>query len=265
MLIAQISDPHIVGREALAYGRIDTGAMLLRAVETLNRLRPQADLVIVSGDLVQSGHPAEYAELRSILTHLKAPFALAAGNHDDRNHLRAAFEGELPAPTPGPFVQYVRILGQMQVVVLDTVTPGSGDASFCEERARWLDRILGASTRPSLLVTHHPPFATGIGWMDPATLNWTGHLADAILGHPGQVIGIVSGHIHRAIHTRAFGVPASSCPSTAHQVALDFLEENALFSEEAPGFQLHRWEGGQLTTYTASFDRFLAHFDPREA
>ncbi len=262
MLIAQISDFHIVSPGEQAYGRIDSGAMLRHAVAVLNRLHPQPELVIGSGDLVQSGTPAEYAELRAILADLRAPFAPAVGNHDNRKNFLAAFADVLHI-SPGPFVQYIRLLGHVQVVVLDSVTEGSGEASFCAERARWLDRMLGASTRPSLLVTHHPVFSTGIGWMDPPTLDWTGFLGDVVADHRAQVIGLVSGHIHRAIHTRAFGLPASSCPATAHQVALDFETPHALFSEEAPGFQLHRVDDGELTTYTASLDRFLDSFDPR--
>ncbi|MEO7468393.1 MAG: hypothetical protein ABIV36_15375, partial [Sphingobium limneticum] len=135
--------------------------------------------------------------------------------------------------------------------------------SFCAERSRWLDKILCASTRHSLIVTHHPVFPTYIDWMDPKSMRWTEFLGSVIDDHRNKIIGLTSGHIHRAIHTRAFGVQASSCPSTAHQVALDFESAGPSFSQEAPGFQIHRIEGGHLTSYTASFDRFLTAFDPR--
>jgi hypothetical protein len=83
-----------------------------------------------------------------------------------------------------------------------------------------------------------------------------------IADHRPQIIHLLSGHIHRAINSSAFDLPASSCPSTAHQVALDFVTDDARFSHEAPGFQLHRVQNGRLTTYTASLDRFLDDFDP---
>ncbi len=262
MLIAQISDFHVVGPGRLAYGQVDPNAMLARAIAALNRLDPQPDLVVGSGDLVQSGRPEEYAELRRILAPLKAPFAPAAGNHDARAALAAAFQWLAGPDGPAPFIHYVRALDGIRVVVLDTVTEGADDASFCAARAGWFARALRASAAPVLVVTHHPPFRTGIPWMDPPTLDWTARLGETIDSDPGKVIGLVSGHIHRAIHARAFGLPASSCPSTAHQLALDFSATEASLSHEAPGFQLHRWDGIGLTTYTASLERFGDTFAP---
>lgn len=264
MLIAQISDHHIVAPGALAYGRIDSAAMLRHAVSVLNELNPQPALVISSGDLVEHGTLDEYAHLQSIISDLRAPFVPSVGNHDRRDDFREAFGAEAWASS-SPFIQNVRYVGGVQVIVLDTVTEGSGAPSFCLDRAHWLDRILSASTRPSLLVTHHPVFPTGIEWMEPEDPDWTEFLSKVVDIHRQRIIGIVSGHIHRAIHAQAFGVTASSCPSTAHQVALDFESPGPTFSEEAPGFQIHRIEDGHLTTYTASLERFLSGFDPRES
>src|SRR5262249_15433490 len=47
ILIAQISDLHITRPSALAYGRVDTAAALLRAISTLNNLSPRPDLVVI--------------------------------------------------------------------------------------------------------------------------------------------------------------------------------------------------------------------------
>lgn len=262
MVVVQASDFHVVAPGRLAYGRIDTSACLAHAVSAINQLDPQPDLVIGSGDLVQSGDPAEYAALRAILSNLTAPFLPAPGNHDSREAWRAAFADLRLSLGPDRFLQYAVDFDGLKIVVLDTVTEGSDEASFCALRAEWLDKVLTASEDPVLIVTHHPPFVTGIPWMDPPTLAWTQGLRAVIEAHPGKVVGLISGHIHRAIHTRFAGVAASSCPSTAHQLALDFNAAAPLFSNEAPGFQLHRWDGQGLTTYTACLEGFGDHFAP---
>lgn len=254
MLIAQISDFHLVPPGTLAYGRVDTGAMLGRAVAALNRLNPQPDAIVLSGDLVQSGAVEEYAELRRRLAPLRVPLVPVAGNHDARPELLSAFADILP-PMDGPFVQYVRDLVGLRLIVLDTITPGSDDASFCADRAAWFDQALARDDRPTLLIMHHPPFMTGIPWMDPPTLAWTDPIAAVIDRSPVRLVGSVCGHIHRAIHTMAFGAPVSSCPSTAHQVAADFGAQTPMLSTEAPAYQLHGLKDGMLTTYTVSLER----------
>lgn len=90
-LIAQISDLHIKAHGRLSYKKVDTYNALLRAINTLNGLRPRPDAVVITGDLVDFGTAAEYQTLRQALATLDLPFYLMAGNHDDRQALRAAF------------------------------------------------------------------------------------------------------------------------------------------------------------------------------
>ena len=75
VLIAQISDLHITPPGALAYGRVDTAAALKQAINTLNRLSPRPDLVVVSGDIADSAMPEEYEHAKKLLAALEIPFA----------------------------------------------------------------------------------------------------------------------------------------------------------------------------------------------
>src|SRR5690242_9523809 len=98
MLVAQISDPHILAAgqmfkapiaapppsEERVRVDIDTGACLARVVAALNALDPPPDLVVVTGDLCDHGTPEEYAHLRRLLAPLAMPFFLIPGNHDTR-------------------------------------------------------------------------------------------------------------------------------------------------------------------------------------
>ena len=52
-----------------------------------------------------------------------------------------------------------------------------------------------------------------------------------------------------------------SCPSPAHQVVLDLRDyAPSRFSMEPPGFLLHRWAGGILTSHTAAIGDFAGPF-----
>ena len=98
---------------------------------------------------------------------------------------------------------------------------------------------------------HHPPFLTGIDYMDNYGLENSGALAAVVARHP-QVERILCGHLHRSIDRRFAGTVAGTAPSTAHQVALNFLPDAPLrFAFEPPGYQLHLWREGGLVTHTA--------------
>ena len=55
MLLAQISDLHVMPKGELAYGRVDTASMLRNAIEQLNRLGAEPDVVLITGDLAGKG------------------------------------------------------------------------------------------------------------------------------------------------------------------------------------------------------------------
>src|SRR3978361_348086 len=88
--IAQISDLHIKPPGALAYGRVDTATALARCVAALNEFRPRPDLVVISGDLVDTPTAEEYQYLKRLLGPLELPFVSIPGNHDAREWMRAA-------------------------------------------------------------------------------------------------------------------------------------------------------------------------------
>ena len=90
VLIAQISDLHITPPGVLAYGRVDTAAALTRSIAALNRLSPRPDLVVISGDVAESGLPEEYDRAKALLADLHIPYAVIPGNHDHQCHLKGA-------------------------------------------------------------------------------------------------------------------------------------------------------------------------------
>ena len=122
---------------------------------------------------------------------------------------------------------------------------------------RWLDDTLSAQpSRPTVVALHHPPFVTGIGHMDRLRLRDCEGLAQVISRHP-QVERVLAGHLHRPITVRFGGTVASTCPSPAHQVALDLAENAAdCYVMEPPGYQLHWWNGQSLVSHTAFVGEF---------
>jgi 3',5'-cyclic-AMP phosphodiesterase len=265
MILCQITDLHIREEGKLAYGVVDTTSMLERCIEAIQALPQRPDATIVTGDLVDHGRPDEYGKLRELLSSLCTPVYLLPGNHDDRDALRETFADHPYLRQWEPFVQYAIGDFPVRLVALDTVIPRSGSGTLCAERLAWLDRTLAGLQAPTIVAMHHPPFDTGIGHMDRAGLDDPAALAAVVQRHP-HVERVIAGHLHRPITVRFAGTVASTCPSPAHQVALDLAPDAAAdFVMEPPAFHLHYWDGATLVTHTAYVGDFAGPFPFRRA
>ncbi len=249
-LIAQISDLHIKAKGRLSYKKVDTQAALLRVIETLNRLYPRPDRVVISGDLVDFGTAEEYQTLREALRGLQLPYMLMPGNHDDRQQLRAAFP-EHHYLQRGETLNWQMRVKDVQLLALDSSVPHKPWGYVDDAQLQWLAQQLQREPQlPTLVLLHHPPFMCGIGHMDQQPLRNPDALAAIIRQHP-QVERVLSGHLHRSVQARFAGTLACVAPGVSHQVAFDLAENGpANFTLEPPGFLLHRWHPQQgMTTH----------------
>jgi Icc protein len=258
MLLAQISDLHIKRPGALAYRRVDTAAALARCVAALNALEPRPDVVVMTGDLVDQGDPAQYEHLKALLAPLEIPYYLLVGNHDDRAALRDAFSKRAELRAGGDFVQYAVDIGPLRLIALDSIVPGESGGDLCDTRLTWLAAQLEeARGKPVIVALHHPPFDCGIGHMDEIRLDPQAaqKLAALIARYP-NVERVICGHVHRPMFVRFGGTIASAVPSPAHQVALDLRENGpSAFTMEPPAFALHRYDAASgLVTHHAYVD-----------
>jgi len=232
MNIAQITDLHVVARDRLWMRRVPTNAQVAEAVAHINSLDPRPDVVIASGDLTDHGRDDEYEMLREILSALAMPCFVIPGNHDRREPLLKWFAGHPHMPPVGAkFVQYAVDEYPIRLLALDTTVPGREHGEMCAERLRWLDQTLNARPdHPTLIFMHHPPFRTGVRWMDAYGL-YGGREMERIVARHRQVLRVACGHIHRPIFVQWAGTIASVAPGTCHQVslaintAIDFVME----------------------------------------
>jgi 3',5'-cyclic AMP phosphodiesterase CpdA len=247
MLIAQITDLHVVASNQFYFGRVAAHAQLQQAIAHINALTPRPDVVLASGDLTDHGTAEEYAVLRDLLRALIPPVYLIPGNHDHRDVFLEAFADHAYLPRPGaPFAQYAIEEHPVRLIGLDTTIPGRGQGLLCAERLAWLDQTLCAAPhRPTLIFMHHPPFRTGLRVADALGL-YGGRQMEAIVVRHHQVKLVACGHVHRSIQVAWGGTMACTIPSTTSvQAALDLREAirtNAVI--EPPAVQLHLFDPG---------------------
>ena len=171
MLVAQISDPHLSTPGAVLHGGYRPEEAFARVLERVAGLEPRPDFVWLTGDLVETGAPEEYATLRRALEGFDLPMAAIPGNHDSRAGFAAALADGPAAIGTGPFLHLAVEDWPLRMLGLDTLgAEGAPAGALCPARLAWIeDRLAEAPDRPTLILMHHPTFLTGIGFigLDP--------------------------------------------------------------------------------------------------
>jgi Icc protein len=248
--IAQISDMHLGVEGQLVVGKIDTGAYLADCIARINALQAPPQLVVASGDLVDTGSVEEYRRLKAMLDTLAMPYVVMTGNHDSRAAMREVFGGTTSLPAAlNDHLQFVVDLDGLSLICLDTLDEGKESGWLCVDRLHWLHDRLAECRTSCLVFLHHPPFDCCIAGMDRIKLANSQALQDVLSEH-FHVIGICCGHAHRAVFTRWANTQACICPSPAHQIHLDTRPDKPLaWTREPGGFLLHQWDGQRLTSH----------------
>jgi 3',5'-cyclic AMP phosphodiesterase CpdA len=234
MLIAQISDTHILEKSSDQAVGASRAENLRRCIADINR--HGVDLVIHTGDSVQNGEAEEYAHLREILADLEAPLYLIPGNRDRHGALRDALNHLSYLPRDGDFLHYVVEDHPIRLVALDSVVAEERKGVFCARRLAWLEETLAREPdKPTLLFMHHPPFDIEPhyvgGYRRPQEAE---DLAAVVSRHP-QVARLLCGHVHCLHRTAWGGTVATTMPS----VAVDLRKAVDEVIEAAPLYLLH--------------------------
>ena len=248
VLLAQLSDLHL----GAAWEGVDPRPRLEQVIEAVRSLPNPVDAVVVSGDLTAAGSEEDSLLARRLLDRLEVPVHVLPGNHDLRGSLRRAFE--LPGAGDEP-IDYSVEVGELRLVILDSIIPGEDRGALGAEQLRWLDAELGREPeRPAILALHHPPLTTGIPEWDGINLVASEReaLASVVGRHP-RLRAIVGGHLHRIVSSALAGCPVLSAPSTYLQILpdfdpADFEDEDAACWTDPPGFALHVLRDGDLSS-----------------
>lgn len=253
--IIQITDTHVVAPPDLVAGRVDTRRPLENCVAriraALGEIGP-VDLIVATGDLTDHGRAEDFETFRRLIAPAGLPVVAIPGNHDRREPMRAAFAHEAFMPKSGP-VDWLIDLADYRLIGLDTLVEGKTGGALSARSLGFLRAALdGAGARPALVALHHPPFETGIRFMDEIGLANAADFSAALEGRKAAT-RVICGHVHRHITGMAGGWPAIIGPGTAHAIPADYRPDApAGFVLEPGGFLIHEWAGGFRSTYVGS-------------
>jgi 3',5'-cyclic AMP phosphodiesterase CpdA len=245
--ILQITDMHVVAPPGLVSGRLDTARMMETAVDRIlddwHKFGP-VDAVLVTGDITDRGDADSYRLFRSQIARLPAPCLLIPGNHDLRDPLRACFADAPYLPASGK-LNWVHDLADMRIIGLDTLIEGEGGGEVDAETLDFLASALDhAGNAPMLIGLHHPPFQSGIRFMDAIGLRGIPGLGEVLQNRPND-IRLVCGHVHGFIVGSIAGRVAISSAAVCSSFPVDYRADAPVgFTTHPGGYTIHSWDGG---------------------
>lgn len=229
-----ITDLHLVEPGAPWPQNTDPLARLNVVLDELREQHDDADRLILTGDLVQSGSIKSYEVLREALENFPVPYRLLVGNHDQRGNLRKVFPG---APTADGFIQSSEDIQGMFLIYLDTQAKSGHHGELCPVRLSWLEAQLeSAGTRTVLIFMHHPPMAIGMPPLDRLRLRDPDNKLLHLLRSRAAPTQLLCGHLHRNVSGLWAGHPFTVLESTHLPLVFDMRGDRLSRYAGAPGY-----------------------------
>lgn len=240
MILVQITDPHLSVEAGELWGGYEPDFAFSAVLAAVARLDPKPDLVLFTGDLTETGAPAEYENFLRLAGGLPLRKAAIPGNHDRHAAFAAALAGTDVAIGALPRLHLVIDDLPLRVIALDSVADGESRGLLGADDLDWLGaRLAEAPERETAVFLHHPPFANGIPFSDRDSCRGAEALGALLARHP-QVIGLGAGHVHRAVRSMVGGLPAWIAPSVAWEVPLDLSPgAGPRLTPQNPAYMVH--------------------------
>ena len=206
--ILQLTDPHLFADRDEALRDTVTWQSLSAAIEHYRASTWEADLVYLTGDLVQDDSREAYRNLRALVDPIGLPVHVVPGNHDVPAVMREELADYAACSTID--TDGWRIIG------IDTYEPGVASGLVGNAELDRLRELLAASDRPVAIFMHHPPVDLGSEWLDGVGLDDRDAFLE-LARNSGRVRLIVFGHVHQAFDNEDPNVRIIGTPSTGRQ------------------------------------------------
>lgn len=209
----QVTDPHLFADSAASLRGTVTRQSLERVLEHIRDAEWQADIVTVTGDLIQDDSVAAYERFCSLMSTLDLPVYCIPGNHDTRAKMEQALQRDA-----FHYCENAQ-LGNWLVISIDSCRTDGAAGEISQQELQRLRGMLDTSKSEHVLVClHHPPLPVGSKWLDTVGLVNADAFLDLIVQYP-QVRGVIFGHVHQDFDSNYHGIRIIGTPSTCRQFA----------------------------------------------
>ena len=206
-----LTDPHLFADAAGSFRGTVTLASFRAALAHYRKSDWQADVVVVTGDLIQDDSEGAYQHFRRLLAQLELPVYCVPGNHDVREMMRATL-------SDAPFFYCDSLETDHWLLAgLDSCAAGRAGGFVSESEFARLDALVrNTSAQHVMIYLHHPPTAIGSAWLDNVGLDNGNDFLQRISAL-GKVRITIFGHVHQSYDAQHGDIRIVGTPSTCRQ------------------------------------------------
>jgi Icc protein len=209
--VLHVTDPHLFADTESSLRGTVTNESLARVLGHYRQSGWQADLIAMTGDVIQDDTAAAYDRFIEHLAPLELPVYCVPGNHDVRSFMRDALAHPL-------FFYCASVqVGDWLMTGIDSCLEDDAGGRVSDEELERLQGILAETTAAHVAIClHHPPLQMGSKWLDQVGLKNSTEFLNVIV-RSGKVRTALFGHVHQAFDEQHESVRVIGTPSTCRQ------------------------------------------------
>jgi Icc protein len=209
--ILHVTDPHLFADADSSLRGTVTDVTLKAVLDHFQQSGWPADLVAMTGDVIQDDTAAAYDRFVKLMEPLGLPVYCVPGNHDVRALMREA----LSTP-PFYYCESVTIRNWL-VTGIDSCLRGEAGGRISDAELSRLDALLEQTTAEHVAIClHHPPLPMNSKWLDQVGLRNARDFLD-LVGRAAKVRTTLFGHVHQAFDETYESIRIIGTPSTCRQ------------------------------------------------
>jgi Icc protein len=188
-----------------------THSSLQKVLEHIRLSGWEADLVAMTGDLIQDDSLEAYQRFCELMQPLGLPVYCVPGNHDVREIMQGALSG--------PDFHYCEsvIHGNWLIAGIDSCISDDAAGRIDGPEMDRLRRLLDDTAADHvMLCLHHPPLPVGSEWLDHVGLR-NGDEFLRVIARTGKVRLAIFGHVHQEFEGMHDSIRIVGTPSTCRQ------------------------------------------------
>ncbi len=209
--VLHVTDPHLFADSDSSLRGIVTHTSLQRVLRHIQASDWAADMVAMTGDLIQDGSHEAYERICESMLPLGLPVYFVPGNHDVRPIMKDALVH--------PDFHYCEsvIIGAWLITGIDSCMSDSAAGRIDDHEMERLEKVLEDTAAEHVLIClHHPPLPVGSTWLDQVGLR-NGDEFLRLISRTGKVRAAIFGHVHQAFEGSHESIQIIGTPSTCRQ------------------------------------------------